>query len=90
MSTPGMSPAGPPPVPETSSSKRGCIIAVTEEPVGDREGDPVVDLGDLPEIVGRILGHEGDAIGVGQGDERSTARDPLPGEVRPILHELFG
>ena len=54
------------------------------------EGDAVVDLADLAEVVRGVLGDEGDAVVVGEGDQRTAPGDALPGVVRPVLHHLLG
>ena len=54
------------------------------------EGDPVVDLRDLVEGAGRVLGHEGDSVGVLQRNERTAPGDALAGVVGPVLHHLLG
>ncbi len=55
-----------------------------------REGDPVVDLADLVEGLGGVLGDEQDAVGVLDRDDGTTAGDALAGEVGPVLHQLLG
>ena len=54
------------------------------------EGDAVVDLADLAQRLGAVLGDDGDAVGVAQGDEGPAAGDALAGVVRPVLHHLLG
>jgi hypothetical protein len=53
------------------------------------EGDAVVDLADLAEVVRGVLRHEGHAVVVDHGHQRAAAGDALPGVVRPVLHHLL-
>src|ERR1700728_5193343 len=62
------------------------VLVVLADPP---EGDPVVDLADLVQGAGRVLGHHGDAHVVGGGDEGPTAGDALLGVLRPVLHDLL-
>ena len=54
------------------------------------EGDAVVDLRDLVEQGGRVLGHEQDAVAVLDGDDGTAAGDALAGILRLVLHHLLG
>src|SRR6202042_2158010 len=54
------------------------------------EGDPVVDLTDLVQRPGRVLGHDQDALVEGGGHQGTTPGDPLLGILGPVLHDLFG
>src|SRR5690606_16184199 len=55
---------------------------------GERE--PVVELGDLVQRLGGVLGHEQHAVGELDGGQRAAPGDALAGEVRPVLHQLLG
>jgi hypothetical protein len=55
-----------------------------------REGDPIVDLGNLVEQGGGILGHEQDPVPVFQRDDGPAASDALAGILGLVLHHLFG
>ena len=54
------------------------------------ETDAVVDLADLAQGVGGVLGHQHDAVGVLHGHQGAAAGDALAGVIRPILHHLLG
>ena len=54
------------------------------------EGDPVVDLADLVQRRGRVLGDEQHAVDVADNRDRTSPPDPLAREVRPVLHQLLG
>ena len=54
------------------------------------EGDTVVDLRDLVEQGGRVLGHEQDAVAVLDGHDGPPAGDALAGILRLVLHHLLG
>ena len=55
-----------------------------------RERDAVVDLADLAQRVGRVLGYQQNAVEVLNRHESATARDALARVVGPILHHLLG
>ena len=54
------------------------------------EGDPVVDLGDLVQGTAGVLGHERDAVVVGEDHDGPPPGDALAGVVGPVLHHLLG
>ena len=54
------------------------------------EADPVVDLADLAQGAGRVLGDEGDPAVVAQDDRRSAARDVAARVVGVLLVALLG
>ncbi len=54
------------------------------------EGDAVVDLRDLVEQGGGVLGHEQDAVLVLEHDDGPAAGDALAGILRLVLHHLLG
>src|SRR5699024_6986053 len=54
------------------------------------ETDPVVDLADLVQGAGGVLGQERDAFVVAEHHHGPAAGDALAGEVGPVLHQLFG
>src|SRR4029077_21166786 len=53
------------------------------------EGDAIVDLADLVQCLGPVLGNEQDAVGVIEHDNGPTPSDALSGIVRSILHLLL-
>ncbi len=55
-----------------------------------REGDPVVDLGDLVQRPAGVLTDERDAVVVGEHHDGPAAGDSLAREVGPVLHQLLG
>ncbi len=54
------------------------------------EGDPVVDLTDLVQRRGGVLGDEQHAVGVPDHRDRTSPPDALAREVGPVLHHLLG
>ena len=54
------------------------------------EGDPVVDLADLVQRRGGVLGDEQHAVGVPDHRDRTSPPDALAREVGPVLHHLLG
>ena len=54
------------------------------------EGDPVVDLADLVQRGGRVLGDEQHAVDVADHRDRTSPPDALACEVGPVLHHLLG
>src|SRR5699024_281594 len=54
------------------------------------ETDPVIDLADLVQGTGGVLGQERDAFVISEHHHRPATGDPLAGEVCPVLHQLFG
>ena len=54
------------------------------------ERDAVVDLADLAQRLGRVLGDDRDAVDVAHRDQRPAAGDALARVVGAVLHHLFG
>ncbi|GAA3071208.1 hypothetical protein GCM10020000_64790 [Streptomyces olivoverticillatus] len=54
-----------------------------------REGDPVVDLADLVQGAGRVLGDEDNAIVVLEDHDAAAARDALAGVLGAVGHGLL-
>ena len=52
------------------------------------EPDAVVDLRDLVQRAGAVLGHEQHAAGVGEHHDAAAARDALAGQLRAVAQEL--
>src|SRR5207248_1309882 len=51
--------------------------------------DPIVDLGDLVQRGGQVLGDEQHPTGVAEHSDTATPSDALAGELRTVAHHLL-
>ena len=72
--------------PDTGDAELVELVVLAD--TGER--DAVVDLADLAQRLRRVLGDDGDPVGVAQRDQCSTAGDAFAGVVGTVLHHLFG